>query len=98
MGNLVYRYAVPTAPTASIKLITHPLTLEFIGGCLVAKLIHGGTRQHGFKALVLGGVLFITGMSIYYLGLPAQSLKGGYAQPCSGFLTRLLFMEQWPWK
>jgi len=85
MGNLVYRYAVPTAPTASIKLITHPLTLEFIGGCLVAKLIHGGTRQHGFKALVLGGVLFITGMSIYYSGSPGPVPKGWLRAALFGF-------------
>jgi exopolysaccharide production protein ExoZ len=85
MGNLVYRYAVLTGPTASIKLITHPLTLEFIGGCLVAKLIHSGTRQHGFKALVLGGVLFITGMSIYYSGSPGPVPKGWLRAALFGF-------------
>jgi peptidoglycan/LPS O-acetylase OafA/YrhL len=70
IGDLMWRYGMPAAPAASLRLITHPLTLEFIGGCIVAKLIYSDTRSYGFAVLLLGIASLFTGMSIYYAGSP----------------------------
>jgi peptidoglycan/LPS O-acetylase OafA/YrhL len=75
-GNLAYRSIVHAGPMANVKLITHPLTLEFIGGCMVARLIHGGNRAHGVKILVLGTVLLLAGMSLYQAWFPGAIPKG----------------------
>jgi peptidoglycan/LPS O-acetylase OafA/YrhL len=70
IGDLMWRYGMPAAPTASLRLITHPLTLEFIGGCIVAKLIYSDMRSYGLAVLLLGMGSLFTGMSIYYSGSP----------------------------
>ena len=46
------------APT--IKIVTHPLTFEFIGGCVIAKLIFTGTRVRGFTFFIIGVFLLLT--------------------------------------
>lgn len=70
IGNLMWRYGIPAAPTATLRLITHPLTLEFIGGCIVAKLIYSDIRSYGFAVLLLGVASLFAGMSIYYSSSP----------------------------
>lgn len=59
-GNFAYEYGFFHTPAS--KLITHPLTVEFIAGCLVAELIYGGKTRYGFEALLAGtaGLIFVT--------------------------------------
>jgi exopolysaccharide production protein ExoZ len=70
IGDLMWRYGIPAGPTASLRLITHPLTLEFIGGCIVAKLIYSDMRPYGLGVLMLGIASLLIGMSMYYVGSP----------------------------
>lgn len=45
------------APT--VKIITHPLTFEFIGGCIIAKLIFTGTKIRGLTFFIIGIFLLL---------------------------------------
>jgi peptidoglycan/LPS O-acetylase OafA/YrhL len=75
LGGLLYDFNILTNPTPTIKLITHPLTAEFIAGCLVAKLIHQGIKSHGVTAIILGTVLLLTGYGLYYFAVPGTAPK-----------------------
>ncbi len=48
--------------------ITHPLTLEFVAGCLIARLIQAGYRQYAVLALIAGTVLLPAGYCTFALG------------------------------
>ncbi len=39
---------------AAMQLITHPLTMEFIAGCIIAKMVFSGIRAHGLTLLGVG--------------------------------------------
>jgi len=54
----------------TLRLMLHPLTLEFIGGAAVALLLYGGAGGHGRAILALGIAGFI---------LAVRALQAGYA-------------------
>jgi len=44
---------------ATLELVLHPLTLEFIAGCILAKIIHNGFIKYGLSSIILGTALLI---------------------------------------
>lgn len=75
-GNIVLAYWYPAGKSAALSLVTHPLTVEFIAGCFIAKLAHRGAASNGFFAVILGAVLFISGCGAYYSVLPGSVPEG----------------------
>lgn len=52
-----------------LKIIFHPLTLEFIAGCFVALIIDRGIRGYGRTVFACGGIVLIANMLIGHLYL-----------------------------
>jgi peptidoglycan/LPS O-acetylase OafA/YrhL len=73
IGNLSYKYGLFSQPTPIMKLITSPLTMEFIAGCVIAKLIKGGMKSFGGTVMIVGAALLITGNGLYYAADPGKS-------------------------
>jgi peptidoglycan/LPS O-acetylase OafA/YrhL len=76
IGGLLYEHLELIKPAATIRLITHPLTSEFIAGCIVARLIQNGMRSHGLMAVAIGIVLLLTGSFLFYSASPGAVPKG----------------------
>jgi peptidoglycan/LPS O-acetylase OafA/YrhL len=84
VGNLV----LPSATFPLIKIIFHPLTLEFIAGCIVAHIVFRGHTGYGRLYFYGGGILllFSTAGCYAYFG---SVLPGGWYRvlffgvPCS---------------
>jgi peptidoglycan/LPS O-acetylase OafA/YrhL len=66
IGTL-FLYFYPKFNSPSFALVTHPLTLEFIAGCFVAKLFFAGKRFHPILFLLLGIFLLLLNFTIFYL-------------------------------
>ena len=49
-------------PRPELKIIFHPLTMEFIAGCFVALIIHKGVKGYGRMAFICGSILLIVNM------------------------------------
>lgn len=61
---------MPISGGASFRLIAHPLTLEFIAGCLVAILVRRGGAHIGLPCLMLGILGWLAGYALHgYFGL-----------------------------
>ena len=56
-GITLHFVPVPLAPMT--RLVLHPLTIEFVAGCLVARLIHTGFRKFGAPCLGVGALLLV---------------------------------------
>jgi peptidoglycan/LPS O-acetylase OafA/YrhL len=52
-GNLLYQYGLFSQSTPIIKLVTSPLTIEFIAGSLLAKLIQRGMKSLGCTVMLV---------------------------------------------
>lgn len=62
-------FLTPFASPA-FQLLTHPLTIEFIIGCLVALIIHRGVTCAGMYCLITGVLAWVGGYTLHaYLGL-----------------------------
>lgn len=66
----------------TLRVVLHPLTLEFIGGAAVALLLYGGTGGQGRAILALGVAGFI---------LAVQALQAGYVALDGADRWRLLW-------
>lgn len=72
--TVVWNLFMPTSAGAAVRLFTHPLTLEFIGGCLVGWLIKRGIVRTGLPCLTFGTVSWIVGYAIHaHFGLVPSS-------------------------
>ena len=61
---------LPASAGATLRLVTHPLTLEFIAGCLAALLIHRGITRFGWPCLGTGVMAWLAGYALHvHLGL-----------------------------
>lgn len=56
---------LPASSGATLRLVTHPLTLEFIAGCLAALLIHRGTVRAGWLCLGAGIAAWLAGYFLH---------------------------------
>jgi exopolysaccharide production protein ExoZ len=74
-GNLLYQYGFFSQSTPIIKLITSPLTIEFIAGSLLAKLIQRGMKSLGGTVMIVGAVLLLTGYGLFYFLAPGTAPK-----------------------
>jgi peptidoglycan/LPS O-acetylase OafA/YrhL len=74
-GNLLYKYGPFSQSTPIIKLITSPLTIEFIAGSVIAKLIQRGMKSLGGTVMIVGAVLLLTGYGLYYFVAPGTAPK-----------------------
>lgn len=82
-GNLIIA-SVNFGNAAWLKLITHPLTLEFIAGCLISELIYkGGARRYGLASIITGAIGLVV--------LSAVFLKPVYWAVPEGWARVLLF-------
>lgn len=68
---------MPTSAGAAVRLITHPLTLEFIVGGTVGLLINRGIARAGFACLIFGIASWLVGYAIHaYFGpIPSSWLR-----------------------
>ncbi|MBP1696418.1 MAG: putative acyltransferase [Deltaproteobacteria bacterium] len=73
IGNLLYQYGPFSHSTPIIKLITSPLTIEFIVGCVIAKLIQRGMKSLGSTIMIVGAALLLTGYGLYYALAPGTA-------------------------
>ncbi|MGR3317353.1 MAG: acyltransferase family protein [Candidatus Anammoxibacter sp.] len=74
---------------ATMHIISHPLTMEFIAGCLIAKMIYAGIRAYGLTSLIIGifllavNHLLVTDMTmerwdrLFFYGLPSALIVYG---------------------
>lgn len=61
---------MPPSAGATLRLVTHPLTLEFIAGCMAALLIQRGIARAGVLCLVTGVLAWLAGYALHvHLGL-----------------------------
>lgn len=60
VGGVVSRYVPCMAGSEWMKIIVHPVTMEFIAGCLIARMVYGGIRAHG-------GLLFVIGVALLFV-------------------------------
>jgi exopolysaccharide production protein ExoZ len=74
-GNLLYKYGPFSQSTPIIKLITSPLTIEFIAGCVIAKVIQRGIKSLGGTFMIVGAVLLLTGYGLFYAVAPGTGPK-----------------------
>jgi len=86
-SNLYFRQAA-LLDNAAIKMITNPLTIEFVGGALVALAIRRGWRHGDWLCLIGGGLLLplshfffdpldVEGLRFFCFGLPAVLIVYG---------------------
>jgi peptidoglycan/LPS O-acetylase OafA/YrhL len=85
-GDLMLRHNL-LEMRPGIRLITHPQTLEFIAGCLIARLIYGGFARYGATALLLGVASLLAGLAAFdpvtYTDLPTGWLRIAlFGVPC----------------
>lgn len=74
---------IPAAGNATLRLISHPLTLEFIAGGFAALSVHRHSPQTTARCLLAGIVLWLAGY-LLHIGL-------GYSLEPSGWLRVLVF-------
>lgn len=97
-GNLINVFS-PFANTAWLKLVIHPLTFEFIAGCLISELIYNmGVRGHALKSLIIGGVSLVV-LSVVYLKPVSWGVPDGWSRvllfgiPCIGIVYGAIALE-----
>lgn len=56
---------LPASAGATLRLVAHPLTLEFIAGCLAALLIHRGVVRAGWLCLGMGVAAWLAGYALH---------------------------------
>lgn len=56
---------LPASAGATLHLVAHPLTLEFISGCLAALLIHRGVARAGWLCLGTGIAAWLAGYFLH---------------------------------
>lgn len=71
------RWPASAGPVAHV--LAHPLTLEFIGGCLAARLIGSSWRRWGRAALALGAVL-LPALYAAHASLRPQQVPEGWVR------------------
>ncbi len=54
IGRIFLHDIVNPNTCATMNVITHPLTLEFIIGCIMAKMVFAGTRTMGLVLFIIG--------------------------------------------
>ena len=64
-----------TAHSATLLLMTHPLTIEFIAGCLIAKFHAQGKKLSAWCVFVLG---IITFLGVGYAHFLPSDVRGGW--------------------
>jgi peptidoglycan/LPS O-acetylase OafA/YrhL len=84
IGNLV----LPSSTSPLIKIIFHPLTLEFIAGCIVAHVVLRGYTGYGRLYLFGGGILLLFSTAGCYAYFGSVFPDGWYrvlffGAPCS---------------
>jgi peptidoglycan/LPS O-acetylase OafA/YrhL len=57
---------LPSSAGATLRLVAHPLTLEFIAGCLAALLIHRGGLCAGWLCLGVGIAAWLAGYFLHF--------------------------------
>jgi peptidoglycan/LPS O-acetylase OafA/YrhL len=98
LGNLLRQYGLFSQSAPIIKLITSPLTIEFIAGSLIAKLIQRGMKSLGGTVMIVGAVLLLTGYGLYYAVTPGTAPKDWlrvaiFGVPCILMLYGAVSME-----
>jgi exopolysaccharide production protein ExoZ len=73
-GYNIYVNHVALLDNATIKLITHPLTIEFVLGACVALAIRRGWR-HGDWLCLIGGCLLLPASSFFFDPLDFEGLR-----------------------
>lgn len=96
-GNLVVNLG--HFGSAWLKLITHPLTVEFIGGSLISVLVFkGGLKRYGLWFLIAGGLGFAI-LSAVFLQPLSWEVPDGWARvllfglPCAVIVYGAAAME-----
>lgn len=74
---------VPAAADATLRLVTHPLTLEFIAGGLAALFVHRSSPRAAGRCLTAGIVLWLVGYLMH--------VRLGYGSEPAGGLRVLVF-------
>ncbi|MGR3218273.1 MAG: acyltransferase family protein, partial [Candidatus Anammoxibacter sp.] len=89
MTSIIFRGTSTSNFDATMHIVSHPLTMEFIAGCLIAKMVYSGIRAHGLILLVIGIFLLVvnhilvTDMTmerwdrLFFYGLPSAFIVYG---------------------
>lgn len=97
-GNIIHFFA-PFAKAAWLKVVIHPLTLEFIAGCLISELIHGSRARGYALASFIGGAAGLVVLSVIFLRQLAWEVPDGWTRvalfglPCAAIVYGAAALE-----
>lgn len=62
---LIVTFSTPNFSSPTLQVIFNPLTLEFIAGCVIGRLLYAGIHKYGSFFLVFGSTLLIINYLLY---------------------------------
>lgn len=80
--------------TATISIIRHPLTIEFVAGCIIAKIIFKGIRIYGLTLFLIGiFLLVINHLLVKDMAMDSWPRLLFYGLPCALILYGVTVLE-----
>jgi len=69
-----------TRSSAALLLAVNPLSLEFIGGCFIARIYYSGFRQYAYPALVTGIIMLVLAFTYHSYVSPISNETAGWSR------------------